>query len=348
MKRMRPRLRQRKAMADPGGAEFNFQLIAGTTAENLSSMRTRSAGPSTEHGDVLFGVDSERERHLLVPIPVDAEFSADRDSRGVHLERRLLIGNGGVDLAFIDVACKLPQLERLFSSVVDEIIVSLNDDATAPAKTCQAVIRRWRELLTRAPGELMDENSLLGLFGELVVLRDASRINADGALKMWCGWEKDKVDFRYASDAMEVKASLAREGKLVTIHGLYQLERPAGGSLHLVVIWVDRATESGLSVPDLVTEIVDLGVDEVELLRRLGQSGYNESHSVEYADIRFEIRERTIYQVDEDFPRITPSMLVKEARLERLQSVRYRVDLADLPEVPDEHYLALLESMVAG
>ena len=94
-------------------------------------------------------------------------------------------------------------------------------------------------------------------------------------MTVWTGPTEALHDIQRDGDALEVKGTLNREGVTVEIHGLRQLEAPAGGTLHLVVHRLEHAAAQGISVPDLVRSVIDLGVSRHEFVRLLGRYGYD-------------------------------------------------------------------------
>jgi hypothetical protein len=144
---------------------------------------------------------------------------------------------------------------------------------------------------------------------------------------VWTGPERAIHDIRRGSHALEVKGTLSREIVTVEIHGLRQLEAPAGGSLHLVLLRFERDAERGASVPDLVRSVIDLGVSRHEFVNRLGLYGYDMADEEEYAGNRFNKIEQQVYIVDDDFPRIVRASLVEGDAPEGVVLIRYTVDL---------------------
>ena len=114
----------------------------------------------------------------------------------------------------------------------------------------------------------LSEESIIGLFGELTLLRQLLLACAGEPEKMlrrldyWHGWREGGRDFRIGNHAVEVKTTQA----VASIHefsGLHQLE-PAtlssGGieSLHLMSIGLAASNAMGENLPAIVSSIVSL------------------------------------------------------------------------------------------
>jgi hypothetical protein len=86
-------------------------------------------------------------------------------------------------------------------------------------------------------------------------------------------------------------------------------------------------TDRGISVPELVEEILDHTDDTAMFRRLLASVGYRDSSRKVYERRRFEIKETRIYEVRGGFPRITASCLTGDATLAGLGPVNYSIDL---------------------
>ena len=78
-------------MTERHSAELGFQLIRTSQPRGLSSFTTGKTAVSTAAGDVLFGIDGDGGRHLLVPLAEGEPAVVDRESSGVHLFERTLL-----------------------------------------------------------------------------------------------------------------------------------------------------------------------------------------------------------------------------------------------------------------
>src|SRR5262249_13573769 len=115
-------------------------------------------------------------------------------------------------------------------------------------------------------------------FGELWHLRELLQRSPD-ALSIWTGPLKRPHDFTAAGGDMEVKTTLSRDHWIFQIHGVDQLQPPAGGVLYLSALQLEQVADSGESVPELLDALHALGADPREMLEKLLAAGYDSRDS---------------------------------------------------------------------
>lgn len=136
----------------------------------------------------------------------------------------------------------------------------------------------------------LPENVVIGLVGELIVLRQLILSRSDRpatlsrALESWQGWRDAGRDFRLGQHAIEVKTTQA-SASIHEFSGLHQLEPellPSGDmeQLHLMSIGLVASTTLGEALPMVVSSIVNLltnsgsGLEAAEdFLRRVSHYG---------------------------------------------------------------------------
>lgn len=193
------------------------------------------------------------------------------------------------------------------------------------------VLREFDGLLAGEAGRRLSDNQLVGLLGELEVLREV--VAAGGGLDHWTGHLNDHVDFRLPGMALEVKSTLSANHRRVVVHGLRQLEAPDDGSdLFLLLRRFERSPDGpdSNSVPEVVDQLIGMGVAAHELLEALSGHGYLQAHADDYVDKRFVGTERALRLVDDSHPRLTESLLKRaEVDLSGIDGVDYVLDLDD-------------------
>lgn len=284
------------------------------------------------NGHPLLTIDAQHQRHLLIPIDWASKAIEDKQSSGIHI----LINEWGeqeLKSRYIDVVCLKPYLNDLFDMIVTEILVAVDTTSDNLNKICLGILTRWRDLLSREPSKLPDKTVLIGAFGELSVLELIVRINQT-ALNVWTGPNGGRYDFFTGAIALEVKSSVQRKGRIITIHGHDQLERPDGGSLYLSCLKLEETPSGGTAISDLVNVLLSLGCDRIKLLTKLADIGLSVNVIAQCDDIRFMIVERRTYIVDEYFPRITLDSFKNNAFPNRIIALSYQVDLSSEPPHP--------------
>jgi hypothetical protein len=307
-------------------------LAAATRGER--AIRVEPTGVTVPAGEVLAGLDLSGGRHLLVPLTAGASFKEDRRSAGVQI-RQVALEESETLTEFADVVCLVPRLNDLFADVAADMLEVLATDEADPPRVCKEVLDNWRELLDRPDPRLLGPQQLAGLFGELLLVEELSRQNPASALDAWTGPAKRQHDFARGHSAIEVKTTTVREGRIVEIHGVEQLEPPLDGSLHLSFVRLDVDSD-GLSVPLLIDRILGLGTDRAALLELLARAGYDPTRAAEYDFPRFVVRERRFYEVNDSFPKITPDGFTAGSVPAGVLRLRYDVDLTGEPPYPLE------------
>jgi hypothetical protein len=199
-------------------------------------------------------------------------------------------------------------------------------------------LRDWRQILValqRLPSDrpgILSPDALTGLFGELWILRRLVMDNPS-ALTSWVGPHKQRFDFQYGANALEVKTTAARDRVEVDIHGIDQLEPLEDGVLHLIVIAVERTNVGGHSLPELVAQVGQQGVDALVLAAKLRAADYAQEDAKHYADMRFIVNREVVFKVDEGFPRIRRTSFIAGNLPSRVKNLRYALDLNALPGV---------------
>jgi hypothetical protein len=296
---------------------------------------TSPAPVDTPHGPVLLGLDAAGNNHLLVPLGARQTVVPDLTGRAVHLLLRPL--EDAVQYRnFADLKLLDPSLLDVFTSLCEDVLVAVAATPEKAVRALRRVLDEWRQLLSGEQGPL-GAPALAGLFGELNVLRTLLRADS-GLAESWHGPTGAAKDFHLAGNAIEVKTTTAPEGRTIRVHGTDQLEAPTGGSLCLVWFRLAR-TPTGISVPDLVEEVLELADDTSTIRKGLAELGYRERDSDRYSSIRYEVVERRCHLVEEGFPRIVMASLTGDALENGIDDIEYSVDL-DSPdalehEIPD-------------
>lgn len=300
--------------------------------QNLDVYETRTR---VSNGPALLGLDRQGNRHVLVPVASDAAIQTDRSSGGVHLVTR--VANDGVqDRRYLDIVCVKPHLEDVFSVFAGELLEELaSEDGDEPlAARTRRVLEDWRELFGRDRGGQLGRSALAGLFGELLQLEKICDISP-GGLETWKGPSGDRLDFRAAGCALEVKSTLRQQGRIVEVHGQRQLQVPDDSDLYLAFVKLEQV-EAGTSVPELVRRVRNSGVDRAELMTRLSEAGYDLDDEERYEEYRFDVSEMLIFRVDEQFPRILPKSFHEGKVPPGVLSISYTIDLTGPEPTPIE------------
>lgn len=294
-------------------------------------------------GDVwrssMLALDDEGRRHLLIPVDDGVPIQEDRRAAGVHVVEHGLLEHGKTR-RFVDVYCRKPHLDELFTTIVVEVLERLETGTPADAAATQA-LERWRELLSTEAGRIPSVRLLIGVYGELLALHELL-VRNHTLSSAWVGSGGARHDLLTATGAIEAKTTLTRTGWSVEIHGLDQLDPPAAGPLALAVMRVEQHPSEGSSIPDLVDELVRLGGDRVAIMTGLVQRGVSPEILEAIRPLHFAERERRWYRVEASFPRLSTTMLKTGLVPAEIVDVNYRLDLNAVPDLPEAAVEAML------
>lgn len=175
-------------------------------------------------------------------------------------------------------------------------------------------IHKLQNLFANNGGPLGPE-ARVGLFAELEVLRNwlIPSLGAEAAINAWTGPRSAPQDFQDEGCAIEVKATRSSLPQRIRISSERQLDTRTLNRLFLVRFSVDEKPSQGLSLPEAVSRVCSLlGSSPLVLLEfnnLLTRVGYHASHEPHYLGEEYAIRDRSVYEVKDGFPRIIESQL---------------------------------------
>jgi len=292
-----------------------------------SQLLTRAVGLKISGRDVLAAIDAVGQKHLLIPLTIDA-VDGDNASQGVTLGSRVLRTDSG-DVTYADLHCRISSLTLVFERLADDILRRLAIDDSGPVSTCRNVLDEWRALL-KAVGQDVSRETVIGLVGELEVLRLLAAHNPVGALDAWRGPSKSVHDFVRGGAELEVKTTTSVDGNFVSISNIDQLDPTAITSLHLVVVHAREGSSTAPGLDERIDELIGLGVPRSALLMKVAIAGYIYGSGA-LVDGRFQVRSVRAWIVGNSFPGLRRAEL-GEARLKGVGRIRYELALDSAPK----------------
>jgi len=190
-------------------------------------------------------------------------------------------------------------------------------------------IRAWQAFMKRDSDGVLSTEEEIGLFGELLVLRNLldDGVSEFDALDSWAGPDDGLHDFLLGDGAIEVKTTLAPAGFLARISNLDQLDDSLHQPLFIAAVRLAQLSE-GETLPDLIDQVAgklhDSGAT-VLLNSKLVSAGYMDMTRAEYTR-RFRSSELTYRIVRADSPRLTRSSVPAA-----IHDARYLLDLDAFP-----------------
>lgn len=326
--------------------EAAWRLLATPKGTDLAARELPDIKVS--EGAVLLALGAGGARHVLIPVKSTTDVREDRRSAGVQLVAHLLLDGPGVK-HFIDVTCPRPHLHEVFSLLVAEMLTAVEAAPERPDIACHRVLDRWRELLDHPPSTTPDDDTICGVLGELLHLRELVRRHP-AAITRWLGPTGARHDFEAPSVHLEIKTVRGRGPLVVEIHGLDQLEALPDGELALGVLRLEPAVDDGHSIKSLLDEVLALGAEGGRLHALLARAGIGPDCIEAASTRRWRVSEQYLWWVDDNFPRFTRASIVGGTLPASIVSVRYRLDLSagvPAPLAPAE-VERLYDRLVAG
>ena len=194
----------------------------------------------------------------------------------------------------------------------------------------------WKKLFQKASGSDVSKEKLMGLFGELTVLKEivAPKYGIKAAVQAWGGPDMQSKDFTLNDTWFEVK-TIGANADSIHISSLAQLSSDDVG--HLIVVRAETVSPEfggkSSAVIDVVKEILLAISDEtvensfVQKIHSLGIDVFGK----EITD-RFDIRSVKSYKVGDGFPRITE----KNVPYSEITDVSYVISAAAISRFAEE------------
>ncbi|MFF6894300.1 PD-(D/E)XK motif protein [Streptomyces microflavus] len=220
-----------------------------------------------------------------------------------------------------------PETDRfLFCTLLSDLVQQLRVPTATPTTALVRRLNAWRKMLDRGLPTGLTPEARVGLFGELVALREVllPAIGPAG-VTAWVGPSAAPKDFIHFSTALEVKTVSRRDSNRCRISSEHQLDTDTEEDLYLVH-QVVASSQNGASLADVVDELRGDPRVQPELTwfeNCLLEAGWLDTHRDQYANERYALSRRQCFYVGEGFPRVTAGDLSPE-----VSGVTYLVDLS--------------------
>ncbi len=222
-----------------------------------------------------------------------------------------------------------------------QIFKVLCDDLIAEALRCgsdekmisavETRLKRWQRLLKQELHRELTTEVQMGLFSELLCLRDvvAPKIGIEQAVHSWVGPDLDKQDFLMDKSAVEVKSYRTSKGAVASISSAQQLS--SDKEFLFLIAYGLTPTENGLSIEDIAESVKDLlktSPNEIFDLfeSKLAQYGYI-PELIKEPLLKFITDKSRAYAVTDEFPKIDSKDIHSQ-----IISVKYSIDLSRCAE----------------
>lgn len=209
------------------------------------------------------------------------------------------------------------QHKDIFAVLCEDLISSISAESNEKKLVSTLLNRfeKWKSLFSKFALQGLTSEEQRGLFGELFFLRTFLQYKSDNqnVLNTWVGTSKEIRDFQFNDWALEVKTTIGNNHQKVHISSERQLDTSHLENLFLYHLSLEKAQESGESLPQIVNAIQELlNADIISLNRfkaKLYEVGYFEHHQEIYASIGYHVRQDNFFKVEGDFPRLQENEL---------------------------------------
>ena len=250
-------------------------------------------------------ITSSGQKELLVEVYGDKEVLKRTASIHVNVYK----ANDGTSFLGLELLDKTLDSEYTYMCL-DIINASCSSkDKTDAYNAVATTYQKWNNLLANVRRDILSEYAIRGLMGELKFILEEleSGHSASEIIQAWKIFKDASRDFVFDTTWAEIKTAEATK-EYVTISSLEQLDF-SGGELIVYRLNKTHDDNEGETLNDLVhcvKERID-AVSANEFVGKLIEKGYH--YSDEYNHYRYVFKEKLKYCIDEQFPRITPSMV---------------------------------------
>lgn len=233
-------------------------------------------------------------------------------------------------ICVLDFVLTDPSMRDIFLSMSLDLMDSTNGidtgDDNRVMKALIARITKWQRLLKRPRNDLLSAELQMGLWGEILVLREMFMPNVENviATEAWSGPLGGEQDFSLAGVTLvEVKTQNAASDRKVKINSVDQLDSRSG-VLFLVHQRLAPKSE-GMTLQGLVNAVRSDLSDDVAAFGRFERNlfEYGFVNNDAYDNVAYDLSGRTVYRVDDSFPRIR-----REQVPDGISDLGYRIEIA--------------------
>lgn len=177
---------------------------------------------------------------------------------------------------------------------------------------------KWETLL----GNTVKNKTVYDVLSELLVLEHFIENNIKCT---WRGPDASTKDFELEDSYVDVKSTTKRTDSKISISSQFQLLTDKPMYIYFCRL---ESMDLGESINKVAERLENLGYNMLKLETNLAEMGYPK-YSKE-RNVGFDILERKIYEVDNEFPQITPKSFIDGRIPDNIISVSYTVDVSNI------------------
>lgn len=178
----------------------------------------------------------------------------------------------------------------------------------------------WWKNMKYLIGNIAVEKKTYSVLAEMIVLY---RVLKQGNKAVWNGINYGSHDITTAFEDYEVKSTLSRYEKIITIAGQFQLT--SSRKLSIIFCRLEKDV-NGIDIEQMVEKLVSIGENREDLEIKLKKIGYGIGRSARKE--KYIVHEMLKYNVDDKFPRIVPELFITGKIPNGIKRITYDVDLS--------------------
>lgn len=276
--------------------------------EDVSARRIDHTHPL----DLFWGKDGIGRYLFIFEFPGEIDISVNNIPEITGIQFEIYQNKQGKDLKRLVYLLKDKGDWEIFLALCNDIILSTRkaNNAKLAIQSMVNRLRRWQDFLKKSRQEILSEEEIKGLIGELLFLIRylVPSFGIEQAVRYWQGPEGLPQDYNVDNSVIEVKC---RSGAtpIINISSIEQLCSQLE-DLFLFVVTLGKTApeaESAINLPSLITKLrEEINLNCPEAIDRFNDliylTGYIDSDR--YLDFSYVLSKENMYQVTDAFPRI--------------------------------------------
>jgi hypothetical protein len=236
------------------------------------------------------------------------------DIKGIQIYSVISGDNSSINRIIISL--KEQSNWELFLSLCQDLIQTtrLAQDTSSAIQILLRRLKRWQEFLKRDRPDILSEEEIKGLLGELLFIRRylVPVFGGTQSIIFWQGPEGYPQDFSIENYAIEIKCHSSNSSPVIRISSADQL-CPSLSTLYLMVFTLGKTSSDNpqaINLPILVKDFKNiLEMTSPNSMERftdlLNMIGYVDSDR--YLEYSYLVTDSKMYDVRQGFPRICPN-----------------------------------------
>lgn len=254
-----------------------------------------------------------------VAIPVAQNEEISEYFSGAHYYTRKIILDGTEEREALLLTAERDDIKEQFAALCAELLNPGENGELRKEISNNPIVwwSQWKEILGNKSVDLRAYDVL----GELWMLKYLAE---QGENAEWNGPDGATYDIDCDGYFIEVKSTIARNRREITLSNLFQLDPPEGMKLYLVLCQFETA-QVGICIDGLVRDLEGLGYSSQMLNDKLERLGLEKGKTARKRN--YILHAAIKYEINDSFPAIRESSFVGGIIPEGVKSITYTVSL---------------------